>query len=180
MRINKYLADCGICSRREADTLIKDGQVSINGRVAVLGDQVTEKDKVVFEEKTLKPESKKIYIAFHKPFGVISTTGKEYTNRVIDHIKIPERVITIGRLDVESSGILLLTNDGDIVNKLLKSVNKKEKQYVVTVNKHLTKDVLENLKNGVIIDSRKTLPAKIEQISPTQFSITIIEGKNRQ
>jgi 23S rRNA pseudouridine2604 synthase len=180
MRINKFLSDSGICSRRRADKLIKEGKVKINSSRARLGDQVKEKDKVFLNGKLINNSPKKIYIAFHKPYGVITTTSAASENKVTDYINIPQRVFPIGRLDVHSSGLLLLTNDGSIVNKLLKSSGRKEKEYNVTVNKPLTEKAIKKLAEGIIILGQKTRPATVKKINSRQFSITIIEGKNRQ
>jgi 23S rRNA pseudouridine2604 synthase len=198
-RINKLLSQLGVCSRREADRLIELGKVTINGKKAGLGDQAEISDKIVVDGKPVSnKEIKKIYIAFHKPFGVITTTDPNKNNNVLEYIDMPERVYPIGRLDVESSGLILLTNDGDIVNKLLKSKSKVEKEYIVTVDKPFTPEALKKLASGVFLSHTKilknkvgvnrrvsmgkfkTLPAKIQKISPTQISITIVQGMNRQ
>lgn len=180
MRINKFLSDSGLCSRREADRLITAGKVRINSAKAALGDQVTEKDKVFLNGKPVNESPQKIYIAFHKPYGVITTLSGESENKVTDYINIPQRIYPIGRLDVQSSGLLLLTNDGSIVNKLLKSSGNKEKEYLVTVNKPLTANSIKMLSEGVYILERKTLPAKVKKLSANRFSIAVIEGRNRQ
>lgn len=180
MRINKFLSDSGVCSRRQADKLIKEGKVRINSSKAVLGDQVRKDDKVFLEGKPVNTSPQKIYIAFHKPYGTITTTSSSSENKVTDYINIPQRIFPIGRLDVHSSGLILLTNDGSIVNKLLKSSGKIEKEYTVTVNKPLTEQALKKLAGGIVILGHKTLPAKVKKISSRQFSITIVEGKNRQ
>ncbi len=185
MRINKFLASSGLCSRRQADELIKNGRVTINGKTAVLGDKVEGTENVEVNGLTVTANEEKIYIAFHKPYGVICTTDPNATNNIIDYIKFPTRIFPIGRLDVESSGLILLTNDGEIVNQISKAQNGFEKEYMVTVDKEVTPQVLQKLNEGVVIPldrgmSRKTLPAKTEKISPNQFSITIIQGMNRQ
>lgn len=180
MRINKFLASSGICSRRQADELIKSGKVTINGKKAALGDQVEGTENILVNGKKVQRTDKKIYIAFHKPYGVICTTDPNATNNIIDYLKFPERIFPIGRLDVESSGLILLTNDGDIVNKISKAQNRFEKEYIVTVDNAVTPQALEKLAKGVVILGRKTLPAKVEKISPNQFSITIVQGMNRQ
>lgn len=179
-RINKFLAEAGVCSRREADRLIEAGKVTINGKQAVLGDTVKPQDKVQYNGKTIKPVEQKIYLALHKPYGAITTTDPNSTNTVMDYIQTSTRVYPIGRLDVHSSGLLLLTNDGDIVNKLLKSENKWEKEYLVTLNKKITEEDIEKLQKGVMLDGRKTLPAKVQKVTSHQMSITIIQGMNRQ
>ncbi len=179
-RINKFLAQAGICSRREADKLIETGKVTINGKKAQLGTAVSEKDHIKLNGKLISEKEKKVYIAFHKPFGVITTTNPESTNNIMEYFKIPERIYPIGRLDVQSSGLILLTNDGAIVNRLLKAENKQEKEYIVTVNKPLTDEAIEKLEKGIMLDRRKTLPAKVKKRSTHQMSITIVQGINRQ
>lgn len=181
IRINKYLAQSGYCSRREADRMIEEGKVTINGKKAKLGSKIIEGDEVRANGHEVKTAIKKIYIAFHKPFGVITTTDKKASNTVMDYVNIPERVYPMGRLDVESSGLILLTNDGDIVNKLLKSKNRNEKEYLVTVDKQITPEMLKKLESGITIDNyQKTLPAKVDKINSHQFSIIIVQGLNRQ
>jgi len=181
MRINKYLTFVNYCSRREGDRLVQNKEVKINKRIAVLGDQV-EKDDKVFVKGQLIVESNdpKTYLAFYKPVGVISTTDSLAKNNIIESINYPERVYPVGRLDVASSGLMILTNDGEIVNKILKAENKIEKEYVVGADKTLTEKFLENLRSGVMMDGYKTLPAIVKKISDKTFSITLIEGKNRQ
>ncbi len=179
-RINKFLAASGVCSRREADRLIAEGKVTINGRTAVLGDPVEETDTVTYDGKTLQKSTEFIYLAFNKPFGVITTTDKNSENNIMDYIDIPERVFPIGRLDVESSGLILLTNDGDIVNKILRSENKFEKEYMVSVDQPITPTFLERLEDGVRLGARMTLPSVVRKISAIQFTITIIQGMYRQ
>lgn len=180
MRINKFLASSGMCSRRQADELIKNGKVTINGKPAELGDQVEGSEDIRINGKPAKPIEHKVYIAFHKPYGVICTTDPNADNNIIDYIKFPTRIFPIGRLDVESSGLILLTNDGDIVNTISKAQNGFEKEYFVTVDKQITPEALRKLSEGVVILGKKTLPAKVEKISPTQFSIIIVQGMNRQ
>ncbi len=181
MRINKYLAQAGVCSRREADSIIKDGKVKINGRTAGLGDQVEETDEIIFNgQKVSSTKPEKIYIAFHKPFGVITTTDKTADNTILDWVKVDTRIFPVGRLDVQSSGLILLTNDGEIVDKICKAVNQHEKEYIVTVDKPLTPDFLKRMATGVYIFKKKTLPAFVQKISPQQFIITIVQGMNRQ
>lgn len=180
IRINKFLANAGLCSRREADRLIESGKVIINGKRASLGDGVTSGDRVQVNDKTVKTVTEKIYIAFHKPYGVITTTDRRSANNIMEYISVPTRVYPIGRLDVQSSGLILLTNDGDIVNKLNKAENKQEKEYIVTVEKPLTQETLEQLSKGIKLDGRMTLPAKVQKITTHQMSMTLIQGMNRQ
>lgn len=180
-RINKYLSQNGICSRREADKLIEEGLVTINGKKAKLGDQVSDKDQLTVKGRKIpKREIKKIYIAFHKPYGVITTTDRESPNNILEYVDVPERIYPVGRLDVQSSGLILLTNDGDIVNKLMRAENKQEKEYLVTVDKPFITEDLKKLERGIMLEGRRTMPAIIEKISPNQISITIMQGLNRQ
>jgi 23S rRNA pseudouridine2604 synthase len=190
MRINKYLSTLGVCSRREADKLIQEQKVLINGKPATLGTQVTEKDKISINGRPIASSMpQKIYIAFHKPYGVITTTDKSKPNNILEYINLPERVFPVGRLDVLSSGLILLTNDGDIVNNLMRAENKKEKEYFATLDKPMTPQDIKKLEKGITIIKKnssqkrvpqKTLPAIIKKISPNQLSITIIQGLNRQ
>jgi 23S rRNA pseudouridine2604 synthase len=181
IRINKFLASTGICSRRQADELIKNHEVTISGKRAKLGDLIEGTETVMVNGKQVKMTTEKIYLAFHKPYGVICTTDPNADNNIIDYIKFPSRIFPIGRLDVESSGLILLTNDGDIVNKISKAQNGFEKEYLVTVDKEVTPEALRKLSEGVVIlDGKKTLPAKTEKIGDNQFSIVIIQGMNRQ
>ena len=181
MRINKFLTQANYCSRREADRLIEKGLVKINDTVAQLGQQIETGDRVfVGGKEVIMDKSEKIYLAYHKPVGIIWTTDTSKPDNIIDAINYPERVYPIGRLDVASSGLILLTNDGEIVNKILKGKNKIEKEYVVDVDKPVTEDKIQRLKKGIILDGHKTLPAKIKKTDTKRFSITIVEGKNRQ
>ncbi|MBI3459012.1 pseudouridine synthase [Candidatus Azambacteria bacterium] len=181
MRINKYLTYVNYCSRREGDRLIEKGEVKINQRIAVLGDQVEKGDRVSVQGKLLvESNDQKIYLVFYKPIGVISTTDSLAKNNIIQSINYPERVYPVGRLDVASSGLMILTNDGEIVNKILKAENKMEKEYLVGVDKSLTEKFLEHLRLGVMLDGYKTLSATVKKISDKSFSIILIEGKNRQ
>ncbi len=180
IRINKLIAESGICSRREADRLIEAGEVEINGEPASLGDRATAADRITVKGKLISANVKKLYIAFHKPYGVITTTDKASDNTVMDYIKTPTRVFPIGRLDVESSGLLLLTNDGDIVNQILKSKHKLEKEYLVTLNKPIRGDHIQNLRDGMKLGDRKTLPAKVEQLGARKINMILVQGMNRQ
>ncbi|MCR4279025.1 MAG: rRNA pseudouridine synthase [bacterium] len=180
IRINKYISEAGVYSRREADRLIEDGKVKINDTIAKLGDRVSHEDRVTVNDDLISAHEEKIYIAFHKPFGVITTSDKQSDNTVMDYIELPTRVYPIGRLDVQSSGLLLLTNDGAIVNTVLKSEHKKEKEYIVTLNKPIQPKDVEQLANGVILNDQKTLPAKVRTIAPNKINIILIQGLNRQ
>lgn len=180
MRLNKYIADSGFCSRRKADALIEDGRVMINGNVAEVGQQVQAGQDVFIDGQLLKPRSEDVFIAFHKPFGVICTADKDANNTVFDYIDSKERLIYIGRLDVESSGLLLLTNNGDIANKIASPKFEHEKEYIVTVNKELTHGFIDKMKNGVLLDGHKTKPAPIKKLGDRKFGIILKEGRNRQ
>lgn len=181
IRINKFLTQANYCSRRQADQLIKRGRVKINQQKAQLGDKINSNDKVFVDIQEIKLDQKeKVYLAFNKPVGVICTTDRKAKDNIVSYVNYPTRVYPIGRLDVNSSGLILLTNDGSIVNKILKGRNKVEKEYLVTVNKDLNSDFLLKLKKGIVLDRHKTLPAKVQKISSRKFKITIVQGKNRQ
>ena len=181
MRINKYLASSGFCSRRRADALIEDGLVTINGKTAQLGDKVNDGDKVTADGHVIDPSTvKDVYIAFNKPYGAICTADPEADNTVFDYIDIDERLLYVGRLDVESSGLLLLTNNGDVANKIAHGSGEHEKEYVVTADRKLTRSFIENMRKGVVIEGQKTKPARAKRISDTRFQLTLTEGRNRQ
>ena len=180
MNINKYIAQAGLASRRGADELIKAGRVKINDQVAIPINKVNLKDQVFVDGKLIKPENRLVYIAFNKPVGVICTTDVNSPNNIIDHIKYPIRIFPIGRLDVNSSGLILLTNDGDLAQTVMKAKTI-EKEYIVNVDKELDEAVIEGLSNGsIVIDGFPVLPAKVTKLSDRSFSITIVEGRNRQ
>ena len=182
MRINKFLTQANYCSRREADRLIEDGKVKINQRQAKLGDQVGPGDKVyVGRNQIVLDEIEKIYLAYNKPVGVICTTDPKAKDNIVSAVDSPERVYPIGRIDVASSGLILLTNDGDLVNKILKAENKVEKEYIVEVDHKITPDFISQMHRGVNIGTRrKTSPAVVKKINDRNFSITIMEGRKRQ
>ncbi len=180
MRINKFIASCGVCSRRQADRLIEEGRVVVNGRKALLGDVVSNKDEVIVDGEVVSLDDDKIVVAFNKPYGVITTTSLSNDNTVMDYIDIDKRLFPIGRLDVHSVGLLLLTNDGDLGNLIVKSENKVEKEYVITTFQKIEDEKLNMLSNGVYIDGQKTLPAKVRRLGDFMFSITLIQGLNRQ
>lgn len=181
VRINKYLADRGICSRREADKLVTAGKVKINGKPAEMGQKVTGEEAIEIDGKPIaanKPT--RVYLAYNKPVGIICSTDPKAKDNIVDAVGYPERVFNIGRLDVASSGLILLTNDGDIVNKILRAEGKHEKEYVVKVGHKITPDFLQKMRKGVLLEDGKTLPARVEQLSDNQFSIILVEGRNRQ
>ncbi len=180
MRINKYISETGICSRREADKLIEEKKVTINGTIAELGSTVMEGDVVKINGKPIGIKKKPVYIALNKPVGITSTTEKHIQGNIVDFVNHQERIFPIGRLDKDSEGLILLTNDGDIVNKILRAENNHEKEYIVTVNKPITKAFLEGMSKGVRILGTKTKPCKVQRIDDRVFRIILTQGLNRQ
>jgi 23S rRNA pseudouridine2604 synthase len=180
MRINRFFTDQGYCSRREADKLISAGQVKINDRTAVLGDQVTENDKITVDGKIISFAPAKVYIMYHKPVGITCTTELHIKGNIVEAVNHPLRVFPIGRLDKDSTGLIFLTNDGDIVNRILRAEFAHEKEYVVEVNKPFDNEFIFKLSSGVDIGDHLTLPCKVKTINPRMFSIILTEGKNRQ
>ena len=181
-RLNKFISESGLCSRREADRYIEKGTVFINGKRAKVGDQVFAGDKVMVNGHNIEPkeESNFILLAFNKPVGITSTTEGSVRDNIVDYVNHSERIFPIGRLDKDSSGLIFLTNNGDIVNKILRAGNKHEKEYVVTVNKPLTEDFIFEMSNGVPILGVNTRKCKVRQISTFVFNIILIQGLNRQ
>lgn len=182
VRINKFLSETGYCSRRQADTLIGEGRVDVNGVPAQPGMKVTVNDTISIDGKPLSLHfGKRVYLVFYKPRGVVCTTNsKVEKNNIIDYINYPERIYPIGRLDKESEGLILLTNDGEIVNTILKARNFHEKEYVVEVHKPVTKDFVENMQKGVPILDTVTRPCKVKQTGKNKFTIILTQGLNRQ
>ena len=181
-RINKYLSEVGFCSRRAADKLIDQNRVTVNGKVPEMGTKVSEDDIIKVDGQLVsKPKTKHVYIAFNKPVGIVCTTdtGVEKDN-IIDYINYPTRIFPVGRLDKPSEGLIFLTNDGDIVNKILRARNNHEKEYVVTVNKPVTKEFIEAMSNGVPILDTVTRKCKVEQTGKNKFKIILTQGLNRQ
>jgi len=181
-RINKFLSEVGYCSRRAADKLIDQGRVTINGKVPEMGTKITDDDEVRVDGKLIsEPQEKPVYIAFNKPIGIVCTTDTRVEkDNIIDFINYPSRIFPIGRLDKPSEGLILLTNDGDIVNKILRARNKHQKEYIVTVDRPITKTFLDKMANGVPILDRVTRKCEIEEISKFQFRIVLTQGLNRQ
>ena len=180
MRLNKYIAHTGYCSRREADKLIERGSVKVNGKKPELGVKVSDKDEVTVKGKPLRDKPKTVYIAFHKPVGVTSTTDRKDPDNMIDYLKYKERVFHIGRLDKQSEGLIFLTNDGEIVNKILRAENGHEKEYIVTVDKLVTPQFVQKMASGVPILDTVTKPCKVQKINKTTFRIILEQGLNRQ
>jgi 23S rRNA pseudouridine2604 synthase len=179
-RLNKFISDTGFCSRREADRLIENGQVSVNGEIAAVGTKVSEQDQVLIDNKPLKAKPKRVYLAYHKPVGITCTTERHIHGNIIDAIRYPERIFPIGRLDKPSEGLIFLTNDGDIVNKILRAGNAHEKEYIVTVNKPITERFVQQMSRGVPILDTVTLPCTVQQRSKQSFAIILTQGLNRQ
>ncbi|WDH98841.1 pseudouridine synthase [Paenibacillus urinalis] len=180
MRINKFISETGYCSRREADKLVDSGKVTINGVVAVLGSQAEEGDEVLVDGKPLRAKGNTVYIALNKPVGITSTTEQHIEGNIVDFVGHQERIFPIGRLDKDSEGLILMTNDGDIVNKILRAEGKHEKEYIVTVNRPVTESFLRGMSSGVKILGERTLPCTVTRISDKTFRIILTEGKNRQ
>ncbi len=182
VRINKYLSEVGYCSRREADKLILAGKVTVNGKVPEMGTKVVPGDVIKVKGKLISESNEKpIYIAFNKPIGIVCTTDTHVEkDNIIDYINHPKRIFPIGRLDKPSEGLIFLTNDGDIVNKILRAKNNHEKEYIVRVNKPITKDFITKMSNGVPILDTITRKCKVVQTGKFEFRIILTQGLNRQ
>lgn len=180
MRINKYLGESGVCSRREADRLIESGVVEINGVKATLGTRVEEGDVVSVNGKVVQVKEKKVYLALNKPVGVECTANPKVKNNIIDFVNYPIRIFPVGRLDKNSEGLILLTNDGELSNGILKARYYHEKEYIVHVDKPLSSSFIDAMTNGVPILDTVTRPCKIKQLGPRHFSIILTQGLNRQ
>jgi 23S rRNA pseudouridine2604 synthase len=180
MRLNKYLAETGACSRREADQWIEAGRVTVNGVRAVLGTQVEGSDDVRVDGQTLRPKPKRVYLALNKPIGIECTTDRDVPGNIVDFVGYPERIFPIGRLDKDSEGLILLTNDGDIVNTVLRAEHEHEKEYIVAVDRPLTPAFLAGMASGVPILDTVTNPCKVTQVGRNTFRIVLTQGLNRQ
>ncbi len=178
--LNKYISSTGICSRREADKWIEAGRVKINGQIARKGNRVFENDKVTIDNKPLRTKPKPVYIALNKPPGITCTTDLRDKDNIIDFIGHPQRIFPIGRLDKASSGLILLTNDGDIVNQILREENEHEKAYVVKVSRAITQRFIKKMTSGIPILGTVTKPCEVRKISDTVFEIILTQGLNRQ
>ncbi len=180
-RLNKFIGETGFCSRREADKLIEEGRVTLNGIVPEMGTKVGITDVVRIDGKLIREQNEKlIYLAFNKPVGIECTTNLEVRNNIVDFINHPKRIFPIGRLDKASEGLIFMTNDGDIVNKILRARNNHEKEYTVTVNRPITDRFIQKMGNGVPILDTVTRKCKVEQISKNIFKIVLTQGLNRQ
>lgn len=180
MRINKFISETGYCSRRVADKLVAEGKVTINGVKAELGSQAELGDDVRVNGRRIGEQKKHVYIALHKPVGITSTTERHIKGNIVDFVNHRERIFPIGRLDKDSEGLILLTNDGDVVNPILRSEGKHEKEYIVTVDKPVTTSFLKGMSEGVHILGSKTLPCKVKRVAEQTFNIILTEGRNRQ
>ena len=192
VRINKYLSQAGICSRRQADTYVEEGRVEVDGEVAVSGTKVLPGQSVTFDGKPVKIQEDLIFLAFHKPRGIVCTASKEEKDNIIDYINYPTRIYPVGRLDKDSQGLILLTNDGEAANQIMKARNYHEKEYEVTVNKRITNEVTVNkrITNEFIHDMRNPVPldeinavtrrCKVIKEGPNEFRIILTQGLNRQ
>ena len=180
IRVNKYLSDAGVCSRREADKYIAEGKVAIDGETAVMGSKVKKGQVVSLNGKPIEKDESLVLIAFNKPRGIVCTTDKREKDNIIDFIQYPKRIYPVGRLDKDSEGLILLTNDGDIVNKILRAGNNHEKEYVVTVNKAITSEFLKGMAAGVPILDTVTRPCQIKALDKFTFQIILTQGLNRQ
>ena len=181
-RINKYLSEVGFCSRREADKMLEQGRITVNGAIPEMGTKVSEEDEILVDGISIrKPEEEHVYFALNKPVGIVCTTDtKREKNNIVDFINHPKRIFPIGRLDKPSEGLILLTSDGDIVNKILRARNNHEKEYIVRVDKPITPQFLHKMRNGIPILGTVTNKCEVEQIDTLSFRIVLTQGLNRQ
>ncbi|HRI39185.1 MAG TPA: pseudouridine synthase, partial [Nitrospira sp.] len=180
IRINKFFTEQGICSRREADRLVESGAITINGRMARLGDQVEPSDVIAREGQVLPWGKASLYIKYHKPVGVTTTSESHVARNIIAEIGHPERIFPIGRLDKDSSGLILLTNDGNIVNEILRTEFGHEREYLVRVDRPFDQTFLDHMAEGVVILGSRTKPSRMRRVGPDRFHIVLTEGRNRQ
>ena len=182
-RLNKYIAECGVCSRREADRLIEAGKVIVNGKPANMGDKVSDEDEVIVNGRKLGKKEQKVVLAYYKPIGITCTEKDRFADKTLkDAFDYPVRVTYAGRLDRETEGLLLMTNDGELINRLMKGSNEHEKEYYVRVTRELAPDFKERMEKGVFLSelNRKTKPCKVDIIGPYTFRIILTQGLNRQ
>lgn len=180
IRLNKYISDAGICSRREADRLIEEGFVKVDGQVAEKGQKIIEGQKVTLKGKEISKESETILLLVNKPVGIVCTEEKKEKDNIIRFLKYPKRITYAGRLDKDSQGLLLMTNDGEIINKMMRASNRHEKEYLVTVNKSIDRIFIRNMSKGVPILDTITRKCKVEQVGNCEFRIILTQGLNRQ
>ena len=179
-RLNKFIADSGYCSRREADRLIAEGRVKVDGRVGVLGDKILPGMSVLVDGQSLTGDGEKVYILLNKPVGIVCTADPREPMNVVDYLDYPIRIFPVGRLDKDSEGLLLMTSDGEIVNRLLRAAGGHEKEYEVTVDRPVTREFIEGMMKGVPILDTVTLPCKVRRTGDKSFNIIIVQGLNRQ
>ena len=182
IRINKFLSEAGLCSRREADRQVENGNVTIDGKIAVMGDRIFDGQKVCFMGKEVTLEEEKILLAVHKPAGIVCTAEKREKNNIVDFIHYPKRIYPVGRLDKDSTGLILMTNQGELVNKIMRAGNMHEKEYIVTVNKPVTDAFLRGMSGGVPLVELgvTTRKCKVERLGKRKFKIILTQGYNRQ
>lgn len=183
IRINKFLSEAGICSRRGADVLLEEGRVTVNGKVAVLGEKVMPGDVVLADGKPVKKEEEEILLLVNKPVGIVcTTTDKQGDNNIVDFLKYPKRIYPVGRLDKDSCGLLLMTNQGDLVNRIMRAGNYHEKEYIVEVDKEIDESFMKHMSLGVYLTELKvtTRPCKVKKLGKSRFSIILTQGLNRQ
>lgn len=180
VRLNKWISETGRCSRREADRLIEEGKVRVNGAVASLGVRVGPEDRITVDGQALTAKPARVFLAYHKPVGVTCTTDRRDPDNIVDAVGFPQRIFPVGRLDKMSEGLIFLTNDGDCVNKILRAGNAHEKEYLVAVNQPVTRAFLEQMASGVPILGTVTRPCKVQALSGHSFSIILTQGLNRQ
>lgn len=178
--LNKYISETGICSRREADKIISAGRVRLNGKIAETGNRVFKGDIVMLDGKKLTSKPRPVYIALYKPEGIVSTTDPKEPDNIVRFVNHPQRLFHIGRLDKDSEGLIFMTNDGDIVNKILRAGNRNEKEYIVTVDRPVTSRFIRRMAGGVPILGTITKKCTVEQLNKFQFKIILVEGMNRQ
>jgi len=181
VRLNKFLSEAGVASRRGSDRIIEDGRVTINGRVAVLGDKVLPSDRVCVDGSEVSKVEEDIILAFYKPAGITSTSDPEDGDNIIDFIGYPKRIFSVGRLDKDSEGLILMTNNGDLADRIMRSRNEHEKEYIVRVDKNITKEFISKMSGGVLLDDgRVTKKCFVESLSPREFRIILKQGLSRQ
>ncbi len=182
VRINKYLSEAGICSRREADRQIEQGNITINGKTAVMGDKVSPGDVVMYGKKKVSMEEEAVLLAVNKPAGIVCTSEKREKDNIVDYVNYPKRIYPIGRLDKNSHGLILMTNQGEIANEIMRSRNFHEKEYIVKVNRDVTEEFLLQLSQGVYLEELEveTRPCKVEKVGKRAFRIILTQGLNRQ
>ena len=179
-RLNKYLSDAGVCSRRQADRYVEEGRITVDGKTAELGQRVLPEQQICVDGKPIRISRKRVLLAVNKPRGIVCTTQKKEKDNIVDFIHYPERIYPVGRLDKESEGLLLMTNDGELMNEILKARNGHEKEYQVKVDKPVTKQFLRKMAQGVAILDTVTRPCKVRQTGPCSFRIILTQGLNRQ